>query len=345
MPWTSKHKSRFGQALGDWYREAQRPLPWRTQPGLYRTVVSEFMAQQTQIKTMLPHYERWMRRFPDFKSLAEAPSEDVLKHWEGLGYYNRARNLQKLAIEYIALKEKPSTAEQWQELPGVGPYTAAAISSIAQNYPTAVVDGNVIRILSRLENDTRSFANQSAAAKALNARAQDLLDRNRPGNHNQAMMELGATICLKQKPLCSLCPVIEFCRASKTGNPGTLPKIARKTSQKVEIDRLWITRSDKILLHRIPLDASLLAGQYELPQPSDLNVQCPQSIPISEHTRAITHRRIRERIYRYDLQKKFSNQTLFWIPVNDLDTITLSGPHRRWVEELLSRQAEAGEPH
>ena len=168
------------------------------------------MAQQTQIKTMLPYFARWMERFPDFESLASAPAEDVLKHWEGLGYYSRARNLHKLAQTYVTLKQKPRNREEWQQLPGIGPYTSAAISSIALGQPDAVVDGNVVRILARLTDDARTFKSNGDAVKALTATADELLDTKNPGDHNQAMMELGATVCLKSKPLCTVCPWFNF---------------------------------------------------------------------------------------------------------------------------------------
>ena len=207
----------FQQALAAWYTTAQRPLPWRTEPSLYKTVVSELMAQQTQIKTMLPYFDRWLKRFPDFQTLADAPSEDVLKHWEGLGYYSRARNLHQLAKEYVALDPKPTVAKEWQALPGIGPYTSAAISSIAQNFPAAVVDGNVVRILARLTNDARAFKNNGEAVKAFTPTADAVLNTQTPGDHNQAMMELGATVCQKGNPLCTVCPVLQFCEGAAQG--------------------------------------------------------------------------------------------------------------------------------
>ena len=134
------------------------------------------MLQQTQIKTMLPYYERWLNSFPNFEALAQASSEAVLKHWEGLGYYSRARNLHRLAQIYTQLPLKPNNAASWQQLPGIGPYTAAAISSIIHNQAIAVVDGNVVRILTRLVNDQKQYPNSSAAVKACSEQAQDLLD-------------------------------------------------------------------------------------------------------------------------------------------------------------------------
>jgi A/G-specific adenine glycosylase len=327
----------FRRQLGDWYTANQRALPWRTEPSLYRTVVSELMAQQTRIATMLPYFERWMIRFPDFTSLAEAPEADVLKHWEGLGYYSRARNLHKLAKSYIALETKPTTPEEWQALPGIGPYTAAAISSIAQNYPAAVVDGNVVRVLARLENNRSSFKGNAEAVKAFTASAQDALDPQNPGNHNQAMMELGASLCLKQKPLCTVCPVLQHCKAAAGGDPSELPKIARKATEKVEVDRLWVLSEGALLLHRIPEQASQLAGQYELPRAQDLKVNAPTGTLLASHTRAITHRRIRERIYAHTIKTKAPDSTFHWIPLDQLSTITLSGPHRRWVHAILQK--------
>ena len=336
----SVNRQQFQKALADWYDTNQRALPWRTQPSLYRTVVSELMAQQTRIATMLPYFERWMIRFPDFDSLAQAPEDAVLKHWEGLGYYSRARNLHKLARSYVALETKPGTPEEWQALPGIGPYTAAAISSIAQNYPAAVVDGNVVRILARLEDNRREFSGNAEAIKAFTPNAETLLNLEKPGDHNQAMMELGATICTKHNPLCTLCPVLQHCR-SAANDPAELPKIRRKATETVEIDRLWIVCSEKILLHRIPLTATQLAGQYELPRPADLGIQTPTGKPIAQRTRAITHRRIREKIHACKTDNKKLADTLHWIEIKELDAITLSGPHRRWIEELLPKHAQA----
>lgn len=327
-------KTQFRRALANWYSQAQRPLPWRTEPSLYRTVVSELMAQQTQIKTMLPYFERWMQRFPDFESLAKAPADDVLKHWEGLGYYSRARNLHKLAQTYVALDPKPQTREEWQQLPGIGPYTSAAISSIALGQTAAVVDGNVLRILARLSDDARTFKNTGDAVKAFTATAEALLDPERPGDHNQAMMELGATVCLKRKPLCTVCPVGEFCAARRQGTQDERPKIERKATVQVEIERAWVMRGSKLLLHRIPESAGQLAGQYELPELSEVASDGADRQWLATKSRSITHRRIKERIYATEARETL-DATMTWVSLGELAQITLSGPHRRWVKELL----------
>ena len=329
------NKAIFRKMLVAWYATAQRPLPWRTKPSLYRTVVSELMAQQTQIKTMLPYFNRWMRRFPNFTTLANAPAEDVLKHWEGLGYYSRARNLHRLAKEYVALNPKPATREEWQRLPGIGPYTSAAITSIALGQPAAVVDGNVVRILARLTDDAHIFKNNGEAVKAFTARADKLLDDKNPGDHNQAMMELGATVCLKHEPLCTVCPVLKFCVSYKNGTKDELPKIERKATVQVEIDRAWIVEDAKLLLHRIPESAGQLAGQYELPELSAVKAKTSPQL-IASKSRSITHRRIKE--YIYETIVATIDDSLEWVALDEIEDITLSGPHRRWISELLKGQ-------
>src|SRR3984957_8337526 len=155
----------FQEALIGWYRREARRLPWRDHPSLYKTVVSEFMVQQTQVSTVLPYFGRWLAALPDFAALAAAPEAGVLKLWEGLGYYSRARNLQRLAQALAARPEIPRGAEAWQGLPGVGPYTAAAVTSIAFGASAACVDGNVVRILARLTADGREFRDSATAAR------------------------------------------------------------------------------------------------------------------------------------------------------------------------------------
>ena len=207
----------FRVQLLDWYDREHRKLPWRVEPSLYRTVVSELMCQQTQIATVLPYFDRWMQDLPDFEALAAAPEEKVLKLWEGLGYYSRARNLQKLAKALVEMESYPTDAKSWQKLPGIGPYTAAAIASIHNGQTIAVVDGNVIRVISRLLADDREFKDGPSAAKLLQDTANELQESACPGNYNQATMELGALICTKHNPLCTVCPVVDLCAAASTG--------------------------------------------------------------------------------------------------------------------------------
>ncbi|MES1167294.1 MAG: A/G-specific adenine glycosylase, partial [Pseudomonadota bacterium] len=249
----------FQRALREWYRAHARVLPWREKPSLYKTVVSEFMLQQTQVKTVLPYFARWLEALPDFAALAAAPEAQVLKLWEGLGYYSRARNLHKLARTVAALPTPPRTPTEWRELPGVGPYTAAAITSISFREPAACVDGNVVRILARLTANATPFADSASAAKSFAPLATALLPTEDPGDHNQAMMELGATVCLRQNPLCLTCPVSAFCAAAKAGDPESYPRLAPKKIEQRAVARVWCVHEEAVLLHRAASGAKRLA--------------------------------------------------------------------------------------
>lgn len=287
---------------------------------------------------MLSYFENWMHHFPDFQSLAKTPAENVLKQWEGLGYYSRARNLHKLAKAFVQLPQAPQSPDEWQALPGIGPYTAAAIASIAQNYPAAVVDGNVVRVLARLSDHTQSFNSNGQAVKAFTDAAQALLDRKNPGDYNQALMELGATICQKTKPLCETCPVQKHCLAQKNGSryAASLPKIQRPPIQKIEIDRALILTQTTVLLHRIPDNATRLAGQYEIPSLEDLQLPRPSQKPHAVKTRGIANQRIKENLFLHGKPNQASTpHAHHWIQLDQLDQITLSGPHRKWLEQLL----------
>ena len=330
----------FQAALHAWYRVHQRKLPWRDVPSLYRTVVSEFMLQQTQVTTVLPYFERWLRALPDFAALAIAPEAKVLKLWEGLGYYRRARNLHQLARALAALPAPPRTPAAWRELPGVGPYTAAAITSISFAEPAAVVDGNVVRILARLAGEGRLFRDGSAAAKQFAPLAAALIVGSDPGEHNQAMMELGATVCLRQNPRCSVCPVARFCAARAAGAPERFPRLAPKVIERRAVTRIWCEHRGRLLLRRGRAKAKRLAGLHELPEAADLGVgQAARSL-LAVRRRTITRFRISESIHRAKptvalLRRVARDRTFKWVPLGQLDRITLSGPHRRWIGELL----------
>jgi A/G-specific adenine glycosylase len=331
----------FQGALHRWYRKHARRLPWREAPSLYRTVVSEFMLQQTQVTTVLPYFERWMRELPDFVALAAAPETKVLKLWEGLGYYSRARNLHQLAQALVQLPAPPRTPAVWRELPGVGPYTAAAITSIAFGEPAACVDGNVVRILARLTGEGRLFRDSSAAAWHFTPLADALIAGSNPGEHNQAMMELGATVCLRQNPKCGECPVADFCVAKRLGSPGKFPRLQPKQIERMFVLRTFCLHRGRLLLRRSHAKARRLAGLHELPELSDLGVKPAKRTLLAVKRRTITRFHITESIHAVEptatLLKRIAGvKSLEWIALGKLEHVTLSGPHRRWIEEILA---------
>ena len=239
-----------------WYDAHRRALPWRENTDPYRIWLSEIMLQQTRVAAALDHYLRFLRRFPTVKALASARVSSVLALWSGLGYYQRARRLHQAAKILVRdhKGEFPRSAEEWLKLPGIGRYTAAAIASIAFGQPVAGVDGNVERVLQRLYG--RQETRQAAWLKA-----EALLDRRRPGDFNQAMMELGATICTPRAPHCLACPVHEWCTTRGASPP--VPQPLRKRRQ------LWFGLArinGAIFLVQRPADASLMPGMWELPE-------------------------------------------------------------------------------
>ena len=338
----------FRAALHAWYHAHRRPLPWRTEPSLYRTVVSEFMLQQTQVATALPFFDRWMRELPDFGALAAASEERVLKLWEGLGYYSRARNLHRLGRALAARDEPPRDPAGWLELPGVGPYTAAAVTSIAFGHPVACVDGNVVRILARLTDEGRTFRDGGEAVRHFSPLAAALVAGPDPGTHNQAMMELGATVCFRAKPLCLTCPVADLCAARRAGDPAALPRLAPKRVERVEVDRAFCVDRGRLLLRRGASGARRLAGLHELPTLPELGIAPGKAALLATKRRAITRHQFVERIHRVDADATLragvrKDPSLVWVPLGDLPALTLSGPHRRWVDELVATRADAGD--
>ncbi|MGE0616548.1 MAG: A/G-specific adenine glycosylase [Bacteriovoracia bacterium] len=215
-------------ALGAWFERQKRVLPWRDDPSLYRVWISEIMLQQTQVATVVPYFNRFMTRFPRLEDLAQAPVEDVLAQWSGLGYYSRARNIHK-AAQRAHRDGFPQNLAGWLEMPGVGPYTAGAVLSIALDHVVPILDGNIERVMSRLRRVGRYEAKKSRLwrlSKIFVKRGADL--GVRPRVLNQALMELGATVCTPKKPACMLCPLADICRARAAGDmeayPPTKPK-------------------------------------------------------------------------------------------------------------------------
>ena len=255
IPLNAGELRKFRSCLLDWYDQNRRDLPWRQDADPYRVWVSEIMLQQTRVAAVRDHYARFLQRFPNVRTLAGAREASVLAAWSGLGYYHRARRLHQAAKVIVRHHrgQFPQTAEEWLELPGIGRYTAAAIASIAFGQAVAVVDGNVERVLERVhgEVDRREAAWQ---------RAEEMLDRARPGDFNQAMMELGATICTPRAPQCLLCPLNAWCQSR--GAKASQPKAQRKRKH---LCYALAQKSDAVWLVQRPANASLMAGMWELP--------------------------------------------------------------------------------
>ena len=275
------------------------------------------MLQQTRVVAVIPYYERFLALFPSVESLAAAGEQDLLAAWAGLGYYSRARNLQKAAKQIVELGGFPRDYDSIRALAGVGEYTAAAIGSIAFGLKHAAVDGNVIRVLSRIgaeDGDIRESARR-------------MLDSNHPGDYNQAMMELGATICVPVQPQCLLCPVAEHCEARRQGRQQEFPvKRVKPAAREVQQRLLLIRKSASYLLWQRPADSRRMAGFWELPHPEQLpSARLGKTVGQFRHTIVNTK-------YRFELVQASLRRVqagFVWQPVNALGQIPLSTVTRK----------------
>jgi A/G-specific adenine glycosylase len=256
----------LARKLLNWYSRHARALPWRGHPDSYAVWVSEIMLQQTRVEAVIPYFERWMKRFPSIPDLATAPEQEVLSLWEGLGYYSRARNLHKAAKVVVAEHggELPRDVDSLRKLPGIGRYTAAAIASMAFGRDVAALDGNIRRILSRVF-DIETPADAPTGEKILWSLADENLPKGRAGDYNQALMDLGATICLPKNPRCLLCPLAELCEARIQGIQEQRPVLApKKVIPHYTVTAAVIRRGKKVLLAQRPSEG-LLGGMWEFP--------------------------------------------------------------------------------
>ena len=251
----------------DWYELNARILPWRSDPQPYYVWVSEIMLQQTRVEAVKGYFERFIEALPDVKALAMAEEEELLKLWEGLGYYSRVRNMKKAAIRIVEEYDGkiPADYETLCKLPGIGTYTAGAIASIAYGLLEPAVDGNVLRVLSRLRMDDE-FITRQAVKKRVEEELLAVMPEDRPGDFNQALMELGATVCIPNgEPKCGECPWKELCLAKAQGCTNEYPKKEKKKGRKIELKTVLILKHrEDVAIHKRP-DKGLLAGLYELP--------------------------------------------------------------------------------
>lgn len=253
------------RALLRWYAARRRDLPWRRTQDPYRVWVSEVMLQQTRAEVVVPYYRRFLRAFPTVDALAAARLEEVLRRWAGLGYYARARNLHRAAREIVRRGAFPATSRELRELPGVGPYTAAAVASIAFGEDVVAVDGNVARVGLRLLG-LRAAARDSRARRAVEAALRAVVPRGRAGDFNQALMDLGATVCVPKRPRCEGCPVRSFCRAHQDGTAPSIPLANTRTPKPARRFMAALVRDPRgrVLLVRRPPDG-LWGGLWTLP--------------------------------------------------------------------------------
>ena len=312
----------FRRRILCWYGRNKRDLPWRESTDFYRVWISEIMLQQTRVEAVIPYFHRFLRRFPSLEALAEAPEADVLTAWSGLGYYSRARNLHK-AAKIAVSSGLPSSYEEILALPGIGPYTAAAIASIVLGEAHAAVDGNVVRVVSRLTNGLGEAAGE----------AQRLLDTRRPGDFNQAMMELGATVCVPPTPRCAVCPVISLCAGRAAGREAELPvKTAKPAPRDVAVDLVILMKKNEVLLIRRSPSEKRLAGFYELPELKVFPELKPESVGFFTHR--IVNDRFLVSVWRAVIGRKpasdgywFSEEQLTKIPLTTITRKALHSAH------------------
>ena len=271
----------FAELLLRWYDQHARVLPWRGIHNAYHTWVSETMLQQTRVETVLAYFDRFIRRFPTVEALAAAPEDEVLKLWEGLGYYSRARNLHKGAQQVVAEHGGviPSDLKELLKISGIGEYTAGAIASIAYDEPVPAVDGNVIRVVSRVKG-IRENVGIPSVKRRIAQEAAALVPQSRPGDFNQAMMDLGATICVPGTPSCERCPVSALCDAYREGDAEDIPELPRKNPPRViDYDLCLIFNGDRVLMRQ--RTETMLQGLWVYPMVEDHHTE-KQLAPLVE---------------------------------------------------------------
>jgi len=348
-----------------WYRENHRDLPWRKVSDPYPIWVSEVMLQQTQVATVLPYYHEFLTRFPNLPKLARANLQEVLKAWEGLGYYARARNLHKAAGMVISQHQGniPQSWHDFRKLPGVGDYIAAAVLSIAFNQPYSVVDGNVKRVLSRLFV-MQEPVNQSPAKKVFQLAAADLLDTQMPGTFNQALMELGATVCKPRNPLCRTCPVQAWCLAYQGDRISEFPrKLKKQPTPQYQVAVGVVFKNGRVLITRRKPEG-LLGGLWEFPGgkikkrekaqaacireiKEEVNLEVKVDSPLCRVKHAYTHFKIQMAVFccsyisgRVKLNGPVDHR---WIRLNQLKDYPLPKANHKFLAELRQYEAKKSE--
>ncbi|MBI5945750.1 MAG: A/G-specific adenine glycosylase [Chloroflexi bacterium] len=354
--------NKLSASLLKWYRQHGRELPWRGNPDPYAVWVSEIMLQQTRVETVIPYFEKWMKLFPDVRALANASEQDVLNAWEGLGYYSRARNLHK-AAKVVASDfngELPRDLTELRSLPGIGRYTVGAIASMAFGMDEPTLDGNLRRVFARLF-DVDEFADSPAGEKILWELAAQNLPKGQAGDYNQALMDLGATICLpntpKAHPRCLLCPLMKMCETRKHGTQEMRPvlKAKKATPQYIHAAAVILQRG-RVLLAQRPPDG-LLGGMWEFPNARvnadpakeltkviyaayslkarierSRNVKRKEALGIIQH--AYTHFKVTVHAFRCDLVSIPKKKNLKWVRLVELDDYPMGKVDRQIANKI-----------
>lgn len=357
----ARHRAAFHGPLTAWFERVRRPMPWRETRDPYLIWVSEIMLQQTRVDQARPYFERFAAAFPTVEALAAADLDDVLRQWEGLGYYSRARNLHRAARTVVDEfgGAVPDTEEAIRRLPGVGPYTAAAVLSIAYGRPLAVLDGNVIRVLTRVFA-VADDATSGRTRRHLQRLADELLDPTEPARFNEALMELGATVCTPTNPACPTCPLHTVCAAFAEGEPERYP-VAKKKKPVPHYDiavGVIFDASGRVLIAKRPEDA-MLGGLWEFPggkaEPGEslpdacrrelreeLGIEVEIDEPLARIDHAYSHFKITLHAFRCHITEgtpeHHAVQPLRWVTVEDLGAFAFPRANRRLIEGLADRE-------
>jgi A/G-specific adenine glycosylase len=312
-----------GLRLVEWYEQQKRDLPWRRTRDPYAIWISEIMLQQTRVAAVIPYYAKFLARYPTVAALAESNEEELLRYWAGLGYYSRARNLHRASKEIAQRGSFPASSAELRQLPGIGDYTAAAIASIAFDEAVVVVDGNVLRVMSRMTNDAGNIAN-TAVRERLRLAAQGPMPTHAAAAYNQGLMELGATVCLPRQPQCLLCPWRDDCNGRAAGRQHELPiKLKKHKPIEEEIALVVVRRKDAILLGQRAQNSKRLAGFWELPRLEELSGRVRVGKPYGEFTHAIVNHRYRISVCAGELVGKAPSPWQ-WIHSAKLEELPLS---------------------
>ncbi len=357
MPAVKKTRFAFPHdRLLNWYNKNKRTLPWRDNPNPYAVLVSEFMLQQTRVETVIPYFKKWMQLFPTFRSLAKASGQDVLNAWEGLGYYSRARNLHKTSKIIVAKHggKLPRDLNELRKLPGVGRYTVGALASIVFDMDEPALDGNLKRVYARLF-DVNKAVDATEGEKLLWKLARENLPKGKAADFNQALMDLGAMICLPKNPRCGVCPLVKDCKARKNGTQHLRPvkKVKKKLPHYVHAAAV-IEKRGRVLLSQRPSEG-LLAGMWEFPNARvegdparsaasalkrgcRLNVRVKRGVePLAVTPHTYSHFKVTVHAFQCELLSAPKDNRMKWVSLKELSDLPMGKIDRHIANVIVGR--------